>query len=197
MKKNVLILLGILSTVSSASTPMLRSFRLQYGNIATTPGGSSTFIRVHHNGDVTKHITRPNHFRVNPEELVTKLDAHQMDRIERLIDSARTGGIVSLPPTAYCFIPPLTEDEFVADNGKIILRKGHICTGFKVNNAKAAGQLVVILESLRKLNPSGCYPSCPPTKVINCMPPISPDSNVYYCSNRAYFKKYCGTSFVD
>ncbi len=196
MKNAILGTCLILSSLALGRTPMLRDVRLELGDVSKLDGGTSTFIRVYSNGDVVKAevsaLPRP-----SPERLLTRLDSYEMDRIHNLIEKARNGRIKFVGSAALCFAPATHTHLHTADNSKVLLKKGAVCDGgFYVNTSRSAQALVLKLESFRKLGQPIGLPVCPVTKVINCMPPVTPYVKKY-CSNRAWYAKYCGTSFVD
>lgn len=86
---------------------------------------------------------------------IAKLDAYTMDRVNRLIERAREGVIVRSPITARCFVAPDRTARLTADNGTVLLKKGHICLSVFENNTRAGKRLAVFLEKLRSMQTFG------------------------------------------
>ncbi len=153
MKKVFLGLVALLTVGSNAhATSLMANVRLQFQNLPkrNLVGATTTTISVYSDGQVvesrTAALPRP-----LPARLITRLNAYQMDRIERLIDRARFGRIVTDRPQVLCMALSMFDDRYTADNGRIFLQKSAMCEVTTYNQSLAARQLVQTLNNLRNL----------------------------------------------
>lgn len=153
MKRFLFVVTGLLlaSQVASARSPMLRDIRLELDKVPAhgLAGAAVQRLMVLSNGTVLEQacgaLTR---IPCRPQ-VVTVLSAHQMDRIDRLIERARHGRVVRVPSAVRCFVAPTHTFNYTADNGRVALKSGHMCLGWMDNVRPAADQLVAILNRLQ------------------------------------------------
>lgn len=152
MKKSLLVLLAVLTVSQFASATSVRNARLMFREapiMSPIPAAQLTSVVVYGDGEVVRYVCEGNKPRECDKQTLGHYTAYQIDRIDRLIERARHGRMIHIAASAMCFVAPSTEDEFTADNGQVLLKRGHFCTSFKINTSLAAKRLVTILENLR------------------------------------------------
>lgn len=132
-----------MGTEIASARSLAPDVRLQLREVPVAHGSIRplTSVTVYSHGEVVKN-----------GKTIAKLDAYSMDRVNRLVNRAREGVIVRSPITARCVRAPDTTDRLTADNGTVLLKKGHICLSVFENNTTAAKKLVAFLERLRAMN---------------------------------------------
>ncbi|MBI4404216.1 MAG: hypothetical protein HY537_08650 [Deltaproteobacteria bacterium] len=155
MKKLMFVLLAGLIVSQFASATSIRNVRLMYREVPVVspiPAQQLTSVVVYGDGDVMKFVCDSFTPRECDTQILGRFTAHQIDRIDRLIDRARHGKLVRIGGVAMCLVAPSTEDQYTADNGQVFLKQGHMCTLFTENSSLAAKRLVRILANLRDGN---------------------------------------------
>lgn len=151
MKRFFLVVSGVLFASQMALATSLRpNVRLEYARIPNSVAGAATQrIVVYKDGTVLQQACEALLPRPCPLTLVTKLNAYQMDRIERLIDRAEGGDEKKLFHP-LCITPSMFRHVYTADNGQVPLRRGSTCSGYTINVRPEAAKLVKILDDLKE-----------------------------------------------
>ncbi len=146
MKAFFLALALILSSVSAnAQTQDIRLETTQKPNTPTLPV-VSVFVLA--DGSVQRSSFLPISKMLPIVRTMGQLSVEEVDKIDNLIEEARTGEVVTDPVRAFCFAPSQFTMSSTADNQKVFLRSGDICSQVKRNTSPAAATLVTIIQKL-------------------------------------------------
>lgn len=150
MKKFLFALVALVFVGQANADVLRRDVRLQvkvapYGNLA---GGITKTLKVFRNGEVSLTQCQAVHPRPCRTRRVELLNAYQMDRIERLVEAARFGRIMTYRGPV-CMALPTQMLNYSADNGRVFLKSGARPCGSPTFNASKAGEeLVRLLDRL-------------------------------------------------
>lgn len=154
--KNVFAALVLVLTTASSFATHREDLRLVFqtrpnGMVA---GGRTEQVVVLNNGSVQVRSLQAIQNGFKKKE-IARLTAEEMDGINRLIDDASEAGTIYRKNTILCIVAPMTVSDYLADNGKVVLKSGHACEGWKLNESRAAFHLIRKLDALRKLAQTG------------------------------------------
>jgi hypothetical protein len=152
MIRSFFVALAILALSPVAHATSIRDVRLLYKQVpAVSPIGANTLVSIviYGDGEAVRFDCDAHTPRACSTRTLKKYTAHQIDALDHLIDEARHGKVTRAPSTARCIVAPSTTDEYTADNGSVLLYKGHICTSAVLNRSPAAAKLIQVLRNLR------------------------------------------------